>query len=66
MRRRAEPPFGTLHAVGHAPFEAPADVAHPGPPFGTRHASYEVDTVSLPRPVQLVWKRSPRGRSIRS
>ena len=35
-------------------------------PLGTHHASYEVDTVSPPTPVQSVWKRSPRGRSTRS
>ena len=35
-------------------------------PLGTRQASYEVDTVFPPRPVQSVWKRSPRGRSTRS
>ena len=30
------------------------------------YTMYVVDTVSPPRPVQLVWKNSPRGLSIRS
>ena len=30
------------------------------------YALYEVETVWPPRPVQSVWKNSPRGRSIRS
>ena len=36
------------------------------PPGLETYALYEVETVSPPRPVQSVWKNSPRGRSMRS